>query len=241
MRSTRRARQDDQSTAEHGAPMPQQVTRVASDDALTAIYRIAHDEQEDVIAVRLAERLGVAPASVSAMLGRLSRDELVCVDDRKRVSLTPAGVTRARQMIRRHRLAECLLVNVLGLEWWRAYEEAHLLEHAVSDVTEPLIANLVGVPTVSPFGFPIPTADDDGELPPSLRLSDLSDGDSATVQRVYEEDEELLRFFDEHGIRPGAPLDVVKVTPPLGITSLRVDGREVVLGSAAARRIWVGW
>lgn len=218
--------------------MPQQVTRVASDDALTAIYRIAHDEQEDVIAVRLAERLGVTPASVAAMLARLSRGDLVRVDNRKRISLTPAGITRARQMIRRHRLAECLLVNVLGLEWWRAYEEAHLLEHAVSDVTEPLIAKLVGVPTVSPFGFPIPTDDGDAELP-SLRLSDLSEGDSATVQRVYEEDEELLRFFDRHGLRPGAPLDVLKVTLPLGITALRVADREVVLGSAAARRVWV--
>lgn len=218
--------------------MPQQVTRVASDDALTAIYRIAHDEQEDVIAVRLAERLGVTPASVAAMLARLSRGDLVRVDNRKRISLTPAGITRARQMIRRHRLAECLLVNVLGLEWWRAYEEAHLLEHAVSDVTEPLIAKLVGVPTVSPFGFPIPTDDGDAELP-SLRLSDLSEGDSATVQRVYEEDEELLRFFDRHGLRPGAPLDVLKVTLPLGITALRITDREVVLGSAAARRVWV--
>ncbi len=218
--------------------MPQQVTRVASDDALTAIYRIAHDEQEDVIAVRLAERLGVTPASVAAMLARLSRGDLVRVDNRKRVSLTPAGVIRARQMIRRHRLAECLLVNVLGLDWWRAYEEAHLLEHAVSDVTEPLIARLVGVPTVSPFGFPIPTDDDDPELP-SLRLSDLSEGESATVQRVYEEDEELLRFFDRHGLRPGAPFEVLKVTLPLGITALRLGEREVVLGSAAAHRVWV--
>ena len=119
--------------------MPKQVTNVAADDALTTIYRLSHDEQEEVIAARVAERLDIKPASAAGMLTRLRRDKLVRIDGRKRIALSGTGFARAEQMVRRHRLAECLLVDTLGLQWWRAYEEAHLMEHAISDVTEPLI------------------------------------------------------------------------------------------------------
>ena len=194
--------------------MPKQVTNVASDDALTTIYRLAHDEQEEVIAARIAERLEIKPASVAGMLSRLGRDRLVRVDARKRISLSPAGFARAERMVRRHRLAECLLVDVLGLEWWRAYEEAHLMEHSISDITEPLIVRRLGDPVVSPFGYPIPGANGAQALS-HRRLSDLAAGDGALVERVYEEDEELLRFFDEQGIRPGVRLEVAEVAPHL--------------------------
>src|SRR5215213_9296838 len=116
--------------------MPKQVSNVATDDYLTAIYRLQHDEGQDVIAVRLADRLDVTPPSVAGMLKRLQRDGLVDVDSRKFISLTPEGLVRAEQMVRRHRLAECLITNVLHVSWWCAYEEAHLLEHGISDITE---------------------------------------------------------------------------------------------------------
>ena len=218
--------------------MPKQVTNVAADDALTTIYRLSHDEQEEVIAARVAERLGIRPASAAGMLTRLRRDELVRIDGRKRISLSEAGFARAEQMVRRHRLAECLLVETLGLEWWRAYEEAHLMEHAISDVTEPLIVQRLGGPTVSPFGYPIPGADHEAPLS-ARRLSGLEVGDAATVERVYEEGEELLRFFDAEGIRPGASFEVVEVAPYRGTVTIQLDGRSLVLGFEAARRIWV--
>ena len=218
--------------------MPKQVTNVAADDALTTIYRLAHDEQEEVIAARVAERLGIKPASAAGMLTRLRRDELVRIDGRKRISLSKAGFARAEQMVRRHRLAECLLVETLGLEWWRAYEEAHLMEHAISDVTEPLIVERLGNPTVSPFGYPIPGFER-GQPLSGRRLSDLEAGDRATVERVYEEDEELLRFFDEEGIRPSVSLEVVEVAPYRGTVTIQLNGRSLVLGLEAARRIWV--
>lgn len=218
--------------------MPKQVTNVAADDALTTIYRLSHDEGEEVIAARVSERLSLKPASVAGMLARLRRDHLVDIDARKRISLTPAGFARAEQMVRRHRLAECLLVEVLGLEWWRAYEEAHLVEHAISDVTEPLIIARLGGPQRSPFGYPMPGAGHEHPLS-NRRLSDLQSGERAHVDRVYEEDEDLLRFFDEEGIRPGGDLDVVERAPYRGTISIRLDGRELVLGLEAARRIWV--
>ena len=218
--------------------MPKQVTNVAADDALTTIYRISHDEHEEVIAARVAERLGIKPASVAGMLTRLRRDRLVNIDARKRISLSKVGFERAEHMVRRHRLAECLLVETLGLEWWRAYEEAHLMEHAISDVTEPLIVERLGEPTVSPFGYPIPGTDHRHPLS-GRRLSSIEAGARATIERVYEEEEELLRFFHEEGIRPNVEFTVSDVAPYRGTVTIALDGRELVLGLEAAHRIWV--
>src|SRR5690606_4098611 len=92
-------------------PMPKQVSNVASDDHLSAIYRLSHDAGREVIAVGVADRLGITPPSVAGMLKRLIRDGLVAQDSRKAIQLTPAGLRRAKQMVRRHRLAECLLTN----------------------------------------------------------------------------------------------------------------------------------
>lgn len=219
--------------------MPKQVTNVASDDALTTIYRLSHDEHEEVIAARVAARLGIKPASVAGMLARLRRDRLVTVDERKHIALTRTGLARAEQMVRRQRLAECLLVEALGLEWWRAYEEAHLMEHAISEVTEPLIVARLGDPQRSPFGYPIPGTEHQHPLS-RRRLSDLGAGARTTVERVYEEDEQLLRFFDVEGIRPGVALEVVEAAAYRGTVTVRLAGRELVLGMEAARRIWVG-
>jgi DtxR family Mn-dependent transcriptional regulator len=224
--------------------VPKQVTNVAADDALTTIYRLSHDEGEEAIAARIAERLGTKPASVAGMLSRLRRDSLVRMDAKKRIHLTKAGFERAERMVRRHRLAECLLVDVMGLEWWRAYEEAHLMEHSISDVTEPLIVKLLGDRQVSPFGYPIPD-EATGSAPMSTqRLSDLDAGETGVVERVFEEDEDLLRFFDEEGIRPSAKVAVREVAPYLGTVTLSVeDGgngkRDLVIGSDAARLIWL--
>ena len=223
--------------------MPKQVTNVAADDALTTIYRLTHDEGEEAIAARIAERLGTKPASVAGMLSRLRRDSLVRMDAKKRIHLTKDGFERAERMVRRHRLAECLLVDVMGLEWWRAYEEAHLMEHSISDITEPLIVKLLGQDQVSPFGYPIP--DDNGSGPMSTkRVSDLAAGETGVVERVFEEDEDLLRFFDDEGIRPATKVSVREVAPYLGTVTLDVEGgghkqHELVIGSEAARLIWL--
>ena len=131
----------------------------------------------------------------------------------------------------------------MGLDWWRAYEEAHLMEHSISDVTEPLIVKLLGERQVSPFGYPIP--DEFGSAPMSTRrLSDLGPGQTGIVERVFEEDEDLLRFFDDEGIRPGASVSVRDVAPYLGTVTLSVEDstsgkHELVIGSDAARLIWL--
>ncbi|MCC6416965.1 MAG: metal-dependent transcriptional regulator [Gemmataceae bacterium] len=218
--------------------MPKQVSNVATDDYLTTVYRLDHDEGQDVIAVRLADRLGITPPSVAGMLKRLQRDGLVQVDSRKIIRLTAEGVRRAEQMVRRHRLAECLITDVLRVAWWRAYEEAHLLEHGISDVTEPHLYEALGRPAHSPFGYPIP-----GPGPtPSLSMTTLADvpeGETVVVDRVFEEDEQLLQFFDEEGIRPGETLRLEALAPYRGTVTARLGDRLVVMGTQVARRIWV--
>ncbi len=218
--------------------MPKQVHNAAVDDYLTAIYRMSHDEGQEVIAVRIADRLGVTPPSVAGMLKRLIRDGLVYQDAKKRIHLTSEGLRRAEQMIRRHRLAECLLTQVLGVEWWRAYEEAHLLEHGISDVTEPALYEALNRPTRSPFGYPIPGTGEDAHLSRTT-LADLKEGESATIERVFEEDEELLKFFFEEGILPGETITLASIAPYRGTVTARVNGRDVVMGTEVAKKIWV--
>ncbi|MEE8337662.1 MAG: metal-dependent transcriptional regulator [Dehalococcoidia bacterium] len=218
--------------------MPKQVTNVAVDDALTTIYRLGNDEREDVIAIRVAERLGLTPPTISGMLSRLSRAGLIKVDARKRISLTPSGVERAEEMVRRHRLAECLLVDVFRLEWWRGYQEAHLFEHAISAVTEPLLIESLGHPARSPFGYPIPGIAPDVRLS-EHRLADMATGDSTRIERVFEEDEELLQFFDEEGLHPGVTVRMRERAPLRDTVSIELDEREVILGMQTARRVWV--
>ena len=218
--------------------MPKQVSNVASDDYLTAIYRMQYDEDTDVIAVRLADRLAITPPSVAGMLKRLQRDDLVDIDSKKVIRLTPEGLGRAERMVRRHRLAECLLTSVLKVEWWRAYEEAHLLEHGLSEVTEPRLFEALGRPTRSPFGYPIPEGGEPYHLPMET-LADVPEGATVTIDRVYEEDEALLRFFDEEAILPGTEVLMEVVAAYRGTLTARIGGRAVVMGTQVARRIWV--
>ena len=218
--------------------MPKQVSNVASDDYLSAIYRLSHDEGQDVIAVRLADRLDITPPSVAGMLKRLIRDGLVTQDSRKVIKLTPEGLRRAEQMVRRHRLAECLLTDVLKIDWWRAYEEAHLLEHGISDITEPHLFETLKRPQRSPFGYPIPGAGKDAPLS-MVTLADLQEGETTVVDRVFEEDEQLLRFFWEEGIVPGERVRLESVAPYRGTVTVLLGEREVVMGTQVAQRIWV--
>jgi DtxR family transcriptional regulator, Mn-dependent transcriptional regulator len=124
------------------------------------------------------------------------------------------------------------------VDWWRAYEEAHLLEHGISDVTEQSLYETLGRPTKSPFGYPIPGPG------PSRRLSmttlaDVEEGSAVEIDRVFEEDEQLLQFFDAEGIRPGCHAVVTSRAPYRGTVTANVDGHEVVMGTQVARLIWV--
>jgi DtxR family transcriptional regulator, Mn-dependent transcriptional regulator len=220
-------------------------TEAAAEYLMTIRYM--HGEGQPVIAARLAERLGVSPATVSEMVTRLVREELLVVDPESRqLLLTDAGRVAAERTFRRHALAEWLLTEVVGLGWAEADEEAHHLQHALSDRVTDRIDELLGKPPTCPHGNPIPRDGHTPDRPPGLRLSAAQSGTEVTILRVTEEAEEddrLLTFLQENGVRPGHVFEVVEVAEHIGTMTLRRaaagadDGHEVTLGLVAAAKL----
>ncbi len=212
--------------------------------------RYMQAEGQPVIAARLAERLGVSAATVSGMVNRLAREGLLTADEpTRRLELTDAGRRAAERTFRRHALSEWLLTEVVGLGWAEADEEAHHLQHALSDRVTDKIDELLGFPPTCPHGNPIPRGGHTPERPAGIRLSDVPAGGEVTVLRVTEEAEEdarLLTFLQEHGIRPGSVFAIDELADHLGTMRLRRtdDGRSptdapVTLGLVAAAKLRV--
>ena len=220
-------------------------TEAAAEYLMTIRYM--HGEGQPVIAARLAERLGHSAATVSEMITRLVREGLVSVESETRqLNLTEAGRTAAERTFRRHALSEWLLTEVIGLGWAEADEEAHHLQHAMSDRVTDRIDDLLGRPPTCPHGNPIPRDGTTPERPAGLRLSEATTGSDVTILRVTEEAEEdarLLTFLQENGVRPGHVFQVVDVAAHIGTMTLRRvaggadDGHEVTVGLVAAAKL----
>lgn len=224
---------------------PAEPTEAAAEYLMTIRYM--HAEGLPVIAARLAERLGVSAATVSEMVTRLVREGLLTVDDGTRqLNLTDAGRTAAERTFRRHALAEWLLTEVVGLGWAEADEEAHHLQHALSDRVTDRIDDLLGHPPTCPHGNPIPRDGRTPERPAGMPMSEAEQGTEITVLRVTEEAEEdarLLTFLQQNGVRPGNAFEVVEVAHHVGTMTLRRidrgphDGHDVTIGLLAAAKI----
>ncbi len=222
-------------------------TEAAAEYLMTIRYM--HGEGQPVIAARLAERLGVSAATVSAMITRLVREGLLEVDaDTRQLNLTENGRTAAERTFRRHALSEWLLTEVIGLGWAEADEEAHHLQHAFSDRVTDKIDELLGRPPTCPHGNPIPRDGRTPERPAGVALADARAGDDVTILRVTEEAEEdarLLTFLQENGVRPGHVFEVVDVAEHIGTMTLRRvaggadDGHELTIGLVAAAKLRV--
>jgi len=220
-------------------------TEAAAEYLMTIRYM--HGEGQPVIAARLAERLGHSAATVSEMITRLGREGLVSVEpETRQLNLTEAGRTAAERTFRRHALSEWLLTEVIGLGWAEADEEAHHLQHAMSDRVTDRIDDLLGRPPTCPHGNPIPRDGETPERPAGLRLSEATTGSDVTILRVTEEAEEdarLLTFLQENGVRPGHVFQVVDVAAHIGTMTLRRvaggadDGHEVTVGLVAAAKL----
>ncbi len=220
-------------------------TEAAAEYLMTIRYM--HGEGQPVIAARLAERLGHSAATVSEMITRLGREGLVSVEpETRQLNLTEAGRTAAERTFRRHALSEWLLTEVIGLGWAEADEEAHHLQHAMSDRVTDRIDDLLGRPPTCPHGNPIPRDGQTPERPAGLRLSEATTGSDVTILRVTEEAEEdarLLTFLQENGVRPGHVFQVVDVAAHIGTMTLRRvaggadDGHEVTVGLVAAAKL----
>jgi DtxR family Mn-dependent transcriptional regulator len=216
-----------------------QPTDVAAEYLMTIRYM--HGEGQPVIAARLAERMGVSAATVSETVTRLTREGLLTVDEATRqLDLTDAGRATAERTFRRHALAEWLLTEVVGLGWAEADEEAHHLQHALSERVTDRIDDLLGHPPTCPHGNPIPRDGRTPERPAGMPLSQASAGEEVTILRVTEEAEEdarLLTFLQEHDVRPGGVFGVREVAEHIGTMTMDGPLGEVTLGLTAAAKL----
>ena len=206
----------------------------AIEDYAKAIYSLAHQSDGAVTTNALAERLGVTPASVSAMVKKLNERGLVAHVRYKGVALTPAGERVALEVMRHHRLLETYLAEHLGVPWDRVHEEAEALEHVLSEYLEGRIAAKLGHPTHDPHGDPIPSASLELPIEETSRLSDLEPGDFGRFVRVSDSDPAMLRYLSERGVALGDALEVLDRQPFGGPLTVRFGDMLQVLGGALA-------
>ncbi len=208
----------------------------AFEEYCECIFELAEDDV-DLIQARIADRLQVSRPAVSEMIRKLEAEGLVTNDGA--IVLTESGMVLAQQVVRRHRLAERFLTDVLQLSWAEAHHEAGKWEHVMSDNVEDAMNRLLGEPTTCPHGNPIPGSD--YVEPDSRPLASHPIGDPFVVRRIPEELEftpGLLEFLEESSLRPGCS-GVVTASSPDGTLTIEIDGRHVGVGAFASERIMV--
>ncbi len=213
----------------------------AVEDYAKAIFSLESRSEEPVSTNALAERVGVTPGSVSAMLRRLDELGLITYVPYRGVRLTDDGRRIALEVIRHHRLLESYLAQALGMPWDRVHDEAEVLEHVISEDLEALIAAKLGHPTVDPHGDPIPTADLQLDEPLTERMESLQPGDEGLFVRVSDSDPEMLRYLAERGISPGERFLVRERQPFGGPLFVTFGEQEHAIGGrlAGAMRVQV--
>jgi DtxR family transcriptional regulator, Mn-dependent transcriptional regulator len=222
------------------------------EEYLETIYNMSA-EDEVVIGARLAEKFHVSAPTVTEMLKRLVRDGYIEMDAKRQVTLTEEGNQAAEAVLRRHRLTERFLVDMLGMRWHQVHEEACRLEHFISGAVEDRVIASLNNPTTCPHGNPIPGSvanartylKDQG----AVRLSTLTIGDTSTIlliSEVVEDEEALILYLHDKGLTPGTQLTVLvkgeeseSDNLPGEDFKLLVEGREVCISKAVANKIWV--
>ncbi len=207
---------------------------------LEAIYYM-WSEGEPLRSARLADWLAVSRPTVTVALRRMTGYGMVRMNKRKEIELTPAGRRAAEAIVRRHRIMERWLTDELGLDWVTADEEAARLEHAVSEVVERRLYEVLGRPTTCPHGNPIPGYSK--PLPREVRLASLDAGARASVSRVSEVAEReaptLLTYLHQRGLTPGRQVAVVEVDAVARTIRIRAGKRPVTLSHDTASKLWV--
>jgi len=222
------------------------------EEYLETIYNMSA-EDEVVIGARLAEKFHVSAPTVTEMLKRLVRDGYVEMDNKRQVMLTEAGNQAAEAVLRRHRLTERFLVDMLGMQWHQVHEEACRLEHFISGAVEARVIASLNNPTTCPHGNPIPGSvanartylKDQG----AVRLSTLAIGEKAIIlciSEVVEDEEALILYLHEKGLTPGTRLVVLAHDEQTKLVNeqdeefcMEVKEREVCISKAIAAKIWV--
>ena len=212
------------------------MTTDSMEQYLQTICRLG-GEQSPVALSALADHLGISSVSANEMIKKLVARELVTYEPYKGVTLTAEGQTQALCVIRRHRLWERFLADVLGIPWDRVHEEACQLEHATSSLVEEKLAQFLQEPETCPHGHPVAGADCCREE--GLPLSDLEPGQRAVILRVAENNADMLRYLAELELRPQAVIEVEAVAPFDGPLTLRMGECRRVIGRQVASQITV--
>jgi DtxR family Mn-dependent transcriptional regulator len=219
---------------------PHAANTEAVEDYAKAIYALERRGDGPVGTSALAERLGVSPGTVTAMVKRLAELGLAKHEPYRGVTLTAAGERVALEVIRHHRLIESFLAEALGMPWDRVHDEAEVLEHYISEELEERIAAVLGDPSHDPHGDPIPDRKLAlAEEPAGVALSVLEPGESATFARVSDSDPDMLRYLADRDIRPGARVMVQDREPFGGALMVIVAGTAHAIGAALADRMLV--
>jgi DtxR family Mn-dependent transcriptional regulator len=219
-------------------PIEVQLASLSKSDreALKAIYRLARDGSAHT--GLLAERLGLAPGTVTATVKRLADRGLVDHEPYHGVELTTAGSRLAIAAIRRHRIVERFLADMLGYAWNEADRLATKFEHELPQEVEDRLFVALDRPATCPHGFPIP-AKETAEMPEMPRLYALEPGDTAVVAVPGSTDPEIVEFLGTLGLRPGVRVEVKEKHPFDGPLVLRVDGKDRTLGATVANQVFV--
>ena len=207
------------------------------EDYLQVLHYLTRDGCP-VIAARLAERMNVTPPTVTATLQRMERDGLIEHGQRKEILFTEQGRQVAENIVRRHALAERLLTDLLKMPWHESHEEAHGVEHVMTQNIEARLLQALGNPTTCPHGNPIPGL---GKLAPDeFPLDQAQTGDELIIQRITEEAEvdlQLMKYLQEHGVEPGARMKVTEATRSVALMVLEGPRGPVSLGFPVAAKL----
>ena len=207
---------------------------------LEAVYELGEEGQR-VLQARIGERLGLAPATVSEGVKRLVAEGHVRVADSREIELTDEGRVIAEALVRRHRLAERMLTDILGIPWHQCHEQAEDWEKVMTpEVEEAILAKLQGEPTC-PHGNPIPGTESAIPWSDLRSVATMEPGETGRLTRLLEDvelDHDVLRFLEDHKLTPGHDLTLVEVAPDQTRT-LEVEGEKVALGNHLADNLWV--
>lgn len=213
------------------------------EDYLKCIFLAEHEARlegaELVPMGRISAHLKVAPASVTAMMKTLAESGLIAYEPYSGVRLEPAGRKLAAHVLRRHRLVELFLVNVMGFDWSEVHSEAELLEHAVSERMIERMDEMLGHPSVDPHGDPIPSADGHIEVVDHPSLLRCALNRAVEVVRVTDQAAEFLRFAEREGLTPGDRVEVAARDETAGSVAVVSGGRQFSLGFPAASKVLV--
>ncbi len=219
--------------------MPERASIVV-EEYLQVIFSL-QSENKAVKSIHLAQRLNTSPSTVHATLMRMRRDDLLEIAAKKEIKLTTAGLKKAEQLTRRHRLVETFLCDTLGISWHEVHKHAHILEHGLTPLVEEKLAKFLDFPVHCPHGTPIPGAGN--VLPHDLvSLKEANLGDEIEIVLIYEELEEsidLMKFFQDKNIKPGIFHTVVEKNEITGTMALQSNNSTAIIPFDIARQIGV--